>query len=123
MKRSGKMKDLLLQLLTEMAQGETLDSVVQGLQRELGDDAPTMDEVRRCFLHSDDSSGLDACQRALVIDQLLERIEVNFRTLCDLIRYQHFKTAGMVSCVGEFLTLTHPDEAADLREENRNENI
>ncbi len=78
-----------------------------------------MDEVRRYLLHPNDTASLNACQQALVIDQLLECVEVNFRTLCDLTRYRHFKAAGMVSCVEEFLTLTHPDEMADLRAEGR----
>lgn len=119
MRRLDETENLLLQLLAEMAQGKTLDCVVQGLQRDLAEDAPTVDEVRRYLLQPDGAAGLDACQRALVIDKLLECAEVNSRTLCDLIRYRHFKSAGIVSCVEEFLILTHPDEAADLREENR----
>ena len=119
MKESERRANLLLQLLKEMAQREILDSVVQSLRQELGKDAPTADAVRRYLLQPDNTVSLDACQRALVIDQLLECVEVNFRTLCDLIRYRHFKAAGMVSCVEEFLTLTHPDEVSDLREENR----
>lgn len=119
MKKSEKHESLLLQLLKEMAQGESLDCVVQGLQRDLGEGAPTVDEVRRYLLQPNNTASLDICQRALVIDQLLECVEVNFRTLCDLIRYRHFKAAGMVSSVEEFLTLTHPDEAANLRKENR----
>lgn len=119
MKKSEKRESLLLQLLKEMAQGEVLDSIIQGLQQELGEDAPTADAVQRYLQRPDDTVSLDVCQRALVIDQLLECVEVNFRTLCDLIRYRHFKAAGMVTSVEEFLTLTHPDEAADLRKEDR----
>ncbi len=119
MKKSEKRESLLLQLLKEMAQEETLDCVVQGLQRDLGEKSPTVDEVRRYLLQPNDAVSLDDCQRALVIDQLLECVEVNFRTFCDLTRYRHVKAAGMVSCVEEFLTLTHPDEIADLRKENR----
>ncbi len=119
MKKSEKRESLLLQLLKEMAQDETLDCVVQRLQRDLGEKSPTVDEVRRYLLQPNGTASLDDCQRALVIDQLLECVEVNFRTICDLIRYRHFKAAGMVSCVEEFLTLTHPDEVADPREEDR----
>ena len=119
MMKTEKRENLLLQLLMEMVQGKTLDCVVLGLQQEMGEDAPPADEVRRYLLQPDDTVSLDACQRALVIDKLLEYVEVNFRTLCDLIRYQHFKAAGMVNCVEEFLTLTHPDEAADLSKEDR----
>ena len=43
--------------------------------------------------------------------------EVNFRTLCDLIRYRYFKSAGLVNSVEEFLALAHPGERTDLKEE------
>ena len=119
MKESERRESLLLQLLKEMAQGETLDSVVQRLRQELGKDAPTADAVRRYLLQPNDTASLDACQRALVIDQLLECAEVNFRTLCDLIRYRHLKAAGIVSSVEEFLALTRPDETVDLRKESQ----
>ncbi len=119
MKKSEKRESPLLQLLKEMDQWETLDRVVRRLQRELGEDAPTADAVRRYLLQPDDTASLDVCQRALVIDQLLECAEVNFRALCDLIRYRHLKVAGMVGSVEEFLTLTRPDETTDLREEDR----
>ncbi len=118
MKRSGNMKNLLLQLLTEMAQGETLDRVDLRLQQELGEDVPKADAMREYLLQPDGTGNLDTCQRALVTDQLLECAEVNFRTLCDLIRYRHLKAAGMVSSVEEFLALTHPDETTDLRGED-----
>ena len=102
-----------------MAQGETLDSIVQSLRQELGKDAPTADAVRKYLLQPNDTAGLDTCQRALVIDQLLECAEVNFRTLCDLIRYRYLKAAGIVSSVEKFLALTRPDEMADLRPVNK----
>lgn len=117
MNRSKKEKSLLLQLLAEMAQGETVDYVVQGMREDLGADAPTAEEVRRCLLTPEEADGLDVQQRALVMDYLLECAEVNFRTVCDLIRYRHFKSAGLVNSVEEFLALTHPDEMADSREE------
>ena len=46
MNRSEKEKNLLLQLLSEMAQGETVDYVVRGMQENLGADAPTVEAVR-----------------------------------------------------------------------------
>ena len=119
MKESERRANLLLQLLKEMAQREILDSVVQSLRQELGKDAPTADAVRRYLLQPNDTASLDACQRVLVIDQLLECAEVNFRTLCDLIRYRHLKAAGIVSSVEEFLALTRPDETVDLRKESQ----
>ena len=39
-------KNLLLQLLAEMAQGETVDYVVQGMRDSLGADAPTAESIR-----------------------------------------------------------------------------
>ena len=46
-----------------------------------------------------------AFQQALAMDNLLEQAEVNFRTLCDLLRYHYWKQAGAVSSVDEFLEL------------------
>ena len=87
------------------------------LAMALTGNALAAEEVRMYLLKPDDSGGLDVQQRALVMDQLLECVEVNFRTICDLIRYRHFKAAGLVSSVEEFLVLIHPDEAADSKEE------
>ena len=39
------------------------------------------------------------------MDRLLEQAEINFRTLCDLLRYHYWKQAGAVSSVDEFLEL------------------
>lgn len=110
-------KNMLLQLLAEMAQGEAVDYIVQGMRDSLGTDAPTAEAVRRYLLKPDNAGSLDVQQRALVIDQLLMCAEVNFRTICDLIRYRHFKSAGLVNSMEEFLALTHPDEMADSRTE------
>ena len=48
------------------------------------------------------------------MDKLLECAEVNFRTLCDLIRYQQLKEAGAVHSIKEFLQLVHPDDDCDI---------
>lgn len=114
-----KAEDIMLwRFLKEMAQGETVvDYVVQELRQYLSEDAPTAEEMRRYLLNPVDTDGLNAHQRALVMDQLLECAEVNFRTLCDLIRYRYFKSAGLVNSVEEFLALAHPDERTDLKEE------
>lgn len=61
MKKSEKRESLLLQLLKEMAQGEVLDSIIQGLQQELGEDAPTADAVQRYLQRPDDTVSLDVC--------------------------------------------------------------
>ena len=44
-------------------------------------------------------------QQVLAMDKLLEDAEVNFRTICDMVRYQNMKEAGMVHSVDEFLQL------------------
>ena len=113
-----KPEDIMLwRFLKEMAQRETVDYVVQELRQCLGEDVPTAEEVRRYLLNPVDTDGLNAHQQALVMDQLLECAEVNFRTLCGLIRYRYFKSAGLVNSVEEFLALAHPDERTDLKEE------
>lgn len=55
----------------------------------------------------------------VAMDKLLECAEVNFRTIRDMLRYQHMKRAGVVSSVEEFLELLHPCEC----EEEWNEEI
>ena len=52
------------------------------------------------------------------MDKLLECAEVNFRTLCDLVRYQQLKDAGAVNSVEEFLQLVHPDDVRDAQKED-----
>lgn len=118
MKKSEKGETLLLQLLEEMVRDETMDCVVQRLRQTMDEDAPTSEAVRRCLMTPGGTDSLSSYQRVLVIDQLLECAEVNFRTLCDLIRYRHFKSVRLVNSVEEFLELTHPDEEAVLREDD-----
>ena len=44
-------------------------------------------------------------QQVLAMDKLLEDAEVNFHMICDMVRYQNMKEAGMVHSVDEFLQL------------------
>ena len=60
------------------------------------------------------STVLSAEQQLVAIDKLLECAEVNFRMLCDLIRYQQLKETGAVHSVEEFLQLVHPDDDCDI---------
>ena len=62
-----------------------------------------------CLLSIDQDAPMDA-QEVAVVDQLLEHIEVNVRTICDLIRFKCMKSAGMVQSVEEFLELLYPEE-------------
>lgn len=66
-------------------------------------------ELLNCLLNLDQDTPMDA-QEVAVIDQLLEHIEVNVRTTCDLIRFKCMKSAGMVQSMDEFLKLFHPEE-------------
>ena len=43
---------------------------------------------------------------------------MNFRTICDLLRYQQMKKAGVVNTVDEFLRLIHPDDAEEAANED-----
>ena len=52
------------------------------------------------------------------MDKLLECAEINLRTLCDLIRYQQLKDAGVVNSVEEFLHLVRPDDVLDVQKED-----
>lgn len=54
----------------------------------------------------------------MAMDKLLECVEVNLRTFCDLIRYQQLKGVGMVNSVEEFLQLVHPDDVRDILKED-----
>ena len=44
-------------------------------------------ELLDCLLSMDQDAPMDA-QEVAVVDQLLEHIEVNVRTICDLIRFK-----------------------------------
>ena len=94
----GARQKQLLSFLTANAERETLDYVLQGMKEVLGDEMPEED--------------------AVALDKLLECAEVNLRTLCDLIRYQQLKDAGVVNSVEEFLRLVRPDAARDIQEED-----
>ena len=62
-----------------------------------------------CLLSIDQDAPMGA-QEVAVVDQLLEHIEVNVRTICDLIRFKCMKSAGMVQSMDEFLELFYSEE-------------
>lgn len=47
------------------------------------------------------------------MDKLLEEAEVNFRMICDMVRYQNMQEAGMVHSVDEFLQLLRSGRATN----------
>lgn len=66
-------------------------------------------ELLGCLLSLDQDTAMDA-QEVAAVDQMLERIEVSVRTICDLIRFKCMRSAGMVQSMDEFLELFHSEE-------------
>lgn len=66
---------------------------------------PEEDAVRAYLKGAGKKTTLTVGQQVLAMDKLLEDAEVNFRTICDMVRYQNMKEAGMVHSVDEFLQL------------------
>ena len=106
----GSNSKQLLQALTANAEKETMDYVLREMQAVLGEEMPETDAVRTYLQDPDKPNELSTAQQIIAMDKLLECAEVNLRTLCDLIRYQQLKEAGVVSSVEEFLWLIHPDD-------------
>ena len=122
----GARQKQLLSFLTANAERETLDYVLQGMRKILGEDMPEEDAVRAYLQGPEKATTLSAEQQIVAMDRLLECAEVNLRMLCDLIRYQQLKDAGVVNSVEEFVRLVRPDDAYDVQEEDadrKNPNI
>ena len=114
----GARQKQLLSFLTANAERETLVYVLQRMKEVLGDEMPEEDAVRAYLQDPDEPISLSTEQQIVALDKLLECAEVNLRTLCDLIRYQQLKAAGVVNSVEEFLRLVRPDAARDIQEED-----
>ena len=114
----GNSSKQLLQALTANAENETMDYVLQEMQAVLGEEIPEADAVRTYLQDPDKPTELSTAQQIVAMDKLLECTEVNLRTLCDLIRYQQLKEAGIVNSVEEFLQLVHPDDVRDIPKED-----
>ena len=114
----GNSSKQLLQALTANVEKETIDYVLQEMQAVLGEEMPEADAVRTYLQDPDKPTELSITQQIVAMDKLLECAEVNLRTLCDLIRYQRLKEAGVVNSVEEFLQLVHPDDVRDISEED-----
>ena len=108
----------LLRFLTSNAEQAVIDYIRREMQHSASDSIPTEDELLTFFQSPDEPTGLDACQQMLATDKLLEYAEISLRTLCDLIRYQQLKDAGVVNSVEEFLQLVHPDDVRDISKED-----
>ena len=114
----GARQKQLLHFLTADAERETLDYVLREMREVLGEAMPEEDAVRAYLQDPDKPTKLSTEQQIVVMDKLLECAEVNLRTLCDLIRYQQLKDAGVVNSVREFLRLVHPDDVSDISKED-----
>ena len=83
----------LLRFLTDNAERNTLDYVLREMREVLGDEMPEEDAVRTYLKDPDKPAALSTAQQIVAMNKLLECAEVNFRMLCDLIRYQMLKEA------------------------------
>lgn len=109
---------LLLQLLAVTAERETMDYILQEMKRDLNDDMPA-EELARAFVQAPDKpTRLNVYQQLIAMDKLLECAEINCRTLCDLVRYQYLRRAGIVNSVDEFLQMFHPEVEPDFAEDD-----
>ena len=113
----GARQKQLLSFLTANAGRETLDYVLQEMREILGEDMPEEDAVRAYLQEPDEPISLSTEQQIVAMDKLLECAEVNLRMLCDLIRYQQLKDAGVVNSVEEFLSMVRPDDFRDMKRE------
>ena len=113
----GRQQKQLMYFLTANAERETLDYVLRGMREVLGEEMPEEDAVRAYLQGPENATTLSAEQQIVAMDKLLECAEVNFRMLCDLIRYQMLKEAGVVNSMEEFLSVVRPDDFRDMKRE------
>lgn len=99
----------LYRLLRIKCDRETVDYVLQEMEEVLGECQPDAEQVRAYLQAPDEPTTLNIPQQIVAMDKLLECAEIDFRTTCDLFRYQQMKKAGVVNSVDEFLQLVHPD--------------
>ena len=105
------------QLLRIKCERETMDYVLREMEEVLGEEQPDAEQVRAYLQSPDAPTTLSINQQIVAMDRLLECAEVNFRTVCDLFRYQKMKEAGVVNSVDEFLQLLHPDLSEEEQDE------
>lgn len=106
------------QLLRIKCERETMDYILREMEEVLGEEQLDAEQVRAYLQSPDAPTTLSADQQIVAMDRLLECAEVNFRTTCDLLRYQQMKKTGVVNTVDEFLRLVHPDDAEEAANED-----
>ena len=114
----GNSSKQLLQALTANAENETMDYVLREMQAVLGEEMPEEDALRTNLQDPDKHTGLSTALQNVAMCKLRKCAEINLRTLCDLIRYQQLKDAGVVNSVEEFLQLVHPDDVRKISKED-----
>ena len=97
--------EILQKMLLNNAQQETLNTLIKDLEDTYGRDAVDRDAVKDYLLNPESTASLDARQRFMVMDKLMEQLEVNIRMTCDLIRYKLLREAGIVETMDEFLRM------------------
>lgn len=106
-------------LLSIKCEREIMGSVLKAMQEVLGkDQQPDAEQVRNYLQAPDKPTTLSIHQQMVAMDKLLEYAEANFRTTCDLLRYQQMKKAGVVNTVDEFMQLVHPGEFEEVPNED-----
>ena len=96
-----------------------MDDVLQGMRTLLADEAmPTAEQVHAFLRAPDGDTALDPQQQMVAMDQMLQCMEVNFRTCCDLLRYQQMKKAGAVHDMDEFLDVLYPGNTEEEQDES-----
>ena len=95
--------DLLQKMLLNNAQQESLNTLIKDLGDTYGRDAVDRDAVKDYLLNPEPKTSLDARQKFMVMDKLMEQLEVNVRMTCDLIRYKLLREAGIVETMDDFL--------------------
>jgi len=98
---------LFIQTLTQQAEQETVDYVLEGMRETFGAQTPDAEVVEAYLKNPENSTALTTKEQLIATHKLLEIAEINFRTTCDLIRYQMFRKAGIANSVDEFLELLH----------------
>lgn len=97
-----------IKTLAEEAEQETVTYIMEGMQETFGNQCPDSKVVVAYLKDTENSTPLTTKEQLIVIHKLLEVSEINFRTMCDLVRYQMFRAAGIVKTMEEFLELLNP---------------
>lgn len=97
-----------IKTLAEEAEQETVDYIMEGMKETFGEQCPDSKAVIDYLKDTESKTLLTKKEQLVAMHKLLEVSEFNFRTMCDLVRYQMFLAAGIVKTMDEFLELLNP---------------